>query len=79
MLNKILKILNGLVVLWRWFDGKKTVIGTIFLFIATIINEVVIAIIGLNFPWLVITAKVFSYFGLMFGGVGVTHKGVKKK
>lgn len=71
--------MNTLLKIWLWFDGKKTVFGTIFLGIAAIINDVLIGIIGLSCPQLVITAKVFAYFGLLFGGVGLRHKWVKKK
>ena len=61
----------------EWFNGKKTVIGSALLFLAVFGNEVLAGLWEFNPSWLTPAIKTCSWFGMLFGGVGLTHKAVK--
>ena len=61
----------------EWFNGKKTIIGTICLWVAAFIAQVALPELGLNVEFGESTISVLNWFGLAFGGVGLTHKGMK--
>ena len=66
-MNKVEKTINELI---SYFNGKKTTIGAILLFIAAMphMGEYT----GQS------AIDIIQYIGLAFTGVGVMHKGVKK-
>jgi hypothetical protein len=64
--------------LWKWFDGKKTNIGTIMLIAATVGEEVVTGIWGVDAKAAGKIIETLQWFGVAFGGVGLFHKGAKK-
>lgn len=62
---------------WNWLNGKKTVIGTICMIAAIILKDVLLGIWNCNPGWLEPTLKTLEYFGVLMGGVGMVHKGMK--
>ena len=56
---------------WEWFNGKKTVIGTVIILAAEGVK--------LFFPELIEPQKVefIQSVGMILGGVGLVHKGTK--
>ncbi len=70
----------------QWLNGKKTIIGSIFLFLAVFGTEVVQGIWGIKclpeatdcaYTWLQNTIDTCSWIGMAMGGVGLIHKGIK--
>jgi hypothetical protein len=55
---------------WNWLDGKKTIIGGILLFVATIMTQAAVPVP----PWVI---SAIQYAGEAFIGTGLTHKAVK--
>ncbi len=62
---------------WDWFNGKKTVIGTVCLFASAFITQVLIDIWGLDAEPLQHTRETLDWLGLILGGTGLMHKAVK--
>ena len=62
----------------EWFDGKKTIIGTVLLIGGAILTEVVMGIWGIDTAEVRNSASTANWFGLVMGGTGLTHKAVKK-
>lgn len=50
---------------WKWLDRKKTAIGTISLIASEIVPDPTVS-------------SILKGIGVLFGGVGVLHKTVKK-
>lgn len=63
--------------MWTWFNGKKTIIGTIILLISAIIEQVAVGIWGIQSDWLPKAVQTCDWIGMALGGVGLFHKGVK--
>lgn len=70
----------------QWLNGKKTIIGSIFLVLAVFGTEVMQNIwnmkclpdeINCAYGWLANTITTFNWIGMVMGGVGLTHKAVK--
>lgn len=61
----------------KWFDGKKTIIGGILLFIAGLFTDVLIGKLGLTDKWIIAAAEIMHYVGMGLAGVGLLHKGGK--
>ena len=55
--------------IWSWLDGKKRVIG-----MGLILVSKVVALAGAP-----AVAEVVEYAGMIIGGVGMAHKGVKSR
>lgn len=64
---------------WNFFNGKKTVIGLLCMYGVMFINEVVIDIWAIDSPALPKIAKTLGWLGLIIGGGGLIHKGIKVK
>ena len=62
-----------------WFNGKKTLIGTIMLWVGAFGSQVVIGVWGISDPLVPIAIETLNWFGMAFGGVGVAHKIAKRK
>jgi hypothetical protein len=64
--------------MWNWLNGKKVIIGSVFLVAAAFGQEVLLNIWQL---WPVILPKVIetcNWIGMALGGVGLIHKAVKR-
>lgn len=60
-----------------WFNGKKTVIATILFIISAFFDQVVIAQWGVTADWIPKLTGSMDWFGMILGGFGLTHKGIK--
>ncbi len=72
IINRILKE----VFMWEWLNGKKTVIGSVFLFIAL---NIATAFGWFSFDpaWLSTLITILTWIGNTLVGGGLTHKVVK--
>lgn len=62
----------------EWFNGKKTVIGACCLWVDALYQQVYQGIWHLPVTdWSTAGADTASWVGLVLGGVGLSHKGVK--
>ena len=69
--------MNWLQKLWAWFDGKKTLIGTIILFGSAFVSQVLMGIWKLPaYPWEQI-AMTMDWVGMAVAGLGAVHKAQK--
>lgn len=59
---------------WALLDGKKTLIGTVLLFIGAFITEMLIGNWQLSIASLPKIASTFNWFGMAMGGIGMAHK-----
>lgn len=73
------KFLTELTVLWRFLNGRKTVIGAFCGTLAGFLSQVVVGIWGVEGPWVVPTIDTLLWFTMAFGGTGLVHKGVKMR
>jgi hypothetical protein len=64
--------------MWEKLNGNKTIIGGIMLFVASMINIVLVQKYSINPQWLLITLDFVQYIGDAIVGGGVLHKVVKK-
>lgn len=65
--------------LWKFLDSKKTTIGAALFLAATIISAMAGIWAGDNPPeWIAKVIETLNWFGGMFSGVGLAHKGIKK-
>jgi hypothetical protein len=55
---------------WNWLNGKKTVIGGVLLFVATVMTQAAVPVA----PWIIM---VIQYSGEAILGTGLVHKAVK--
>jgi len=62
---------------WTWLDGKKVVIGTVALLFGAVLEQVVVGIWGVDLPWIPKATQTADWVGMVFGGVGLTHKIIK--
>ncbi len=60
-----------------WFNGKKTVIATALFIISAFFDQVVIAQWGVSADWIPKLTGTLDWVGMILGGVGLTHKGIK--
>lgn len=65
--------------IWTFFNGKKTTIGAVILFIAVFLNEVVGGIWGVDAPSLHKAIQTLNWIGMPLTAGGVFHKAVKPK
>src|SRR3972149_506606 len=61
----------------EWFNGKKTIIGSIMMTIAIFLTEVVIGIWAADWVWLPGVISTLNWVGMLLGGTGLIHKGIK--
>lgn len=63
----------------EWWNGKKTIIGAIALFVAeSFIGGLLINELGFSPDWLIVAQKIGFWIGTVLVPVGLAHKGVKK-
>jgi hypothetical protein len=60
-----------------FFNGKKTIIGSILMTLAIIITEVLVGIWGVEGEWIAPTVKTLNWIGMLLGGTGLLHKAMK--
>ena len=63
---------------WNWLNGKKSVIGSICLWIGTIGLPFIIGE-GYNPAWIDTLARVLTWLGGIMTPLGVGHKAIKKR
>ena len=63
--------------LWRWLDGRKTIIASILLIAAAFLEQVVQGQWGVQSQLLARVTSTLDWFGMVIGGIGITHKGMK--
>ena len=63
--------------LWGWFSGKKTGLGAAALMLAVLLQDVIVGEFGFSAPWIDGAVGTLEKLGVLFGGVGLTHKAVK--
>jgi len=66
--------------LWKYFDGRKTVIGTCMLCAQAFSDQVLMGIweVGAESWAMLNTTDTLAWLGMAFGGVGLGHKIVKR-
>ncbi len=64
--------------IWGFLSGKKTVIGSICLWIAGVFLPFVINDLGFNPEWFGTLNSILSWVGGILTPLGVGHKAVKK-
>lgn len=62
-----------------WFDGKKTTIGAILLFIATFLSEVIVNKWDVQVDWMTPLIETLNWLGMALTGLGLGHKAMKGK
>jgi len=62
---------------WEYFNGKKTLIAAGVLILSVFLSEVIVGIWGFNPDWMGNLIRTLDWFGMVFGGAGLTHKGFK--
>lgn len=62
----------------NFFNGKKTIIGSIFMTLSIILTEVVVGIWEVEGWWIAPAVKTLSWAGMLMGGTGLIHKAAKK-
>lgn len=62
---------------WEFLNGNKTNIAAVVLVISVFLSEVIVGIWGYDPDWMGNTIRTLDWFGMILGGVGLTHKGVK--
>lgn len=60
------------------FDGYKTLIAAVCMYVAIFLTEVVVGIWDVKIEALPMVIKTLNWTGLALGGVGLGHKGVKQ-
>ena len=66
----------------EWLNGRKTIIGAAFLFVAAFVDQVVMGPIHATYPmpeWVPLIGVVAEWIGMAFAGTGMAHKYVKKR
>lgn len=66
--------MNIILKLWNFFNGKKTVIGAVLLFLAEAMEKVLIGIWHVDAPWILPAIATLKWAGMAFVGGGVWHK-----
>ena len=61
----------------EFFNGKKTIIAAVMLVISAFLEQVVVGQWGVQASWIAQVIGTLDWFGMILGGVGLTHKGVK--
>jgi len=64
--------------MWNWLNGKKVIIGTVFLILAAFGQEVLLNVWRLWPEILPKAIETFNWLGMALGGVGLIHKAQKK-
>lgn len=64
--------------IWNYLNGKKTSIGTAAFIAACVMNEVVKGIWHVEHPFIDPSIETLNWVGMVFGGIGLTHKAMKK-
>jgi len=65
--------------LWDWFNGKKTNIGAVLLFVAVFFTEVLVGKWNLAGTWVQPLIETLNWIGMALTGGGLVHKAVKYK
>ena len=60
-----------------WFNGKKTIIGSVLMTASIILTEVVVGIWMVEGDWIAPTVKTLNWVGMLLGGTGLIHKAMK--
>lgn len=63
--------------MWKFLNGKKTGIGAGALMLAVFLSDVVAGTMGVTADWIPKAVAILEWVGVMFGGTGLAHKGVK--
>lgn len=61
-----------------WWSGKKTIIGSIFLWVGTVGLPFVISTFNLEYDWLTQVVSIVVWIGGILTPLGITHKAIKK-
>ncbi len=69
--------MNDLKNLWLYFDGKKTNIGAVLLFLSTLITQWLIGVNHFDPSWLDTVVLNLNYIGGVLTVGGLTHQAVK--
>jgi len=63
---------------WTWFNEKKTTIGAALFFAAMLLQKMGEIWLGTESPdWIPKLIESLEWFGGIFSGIGLSHKGVK--
>lgn len=63
--------------LFTYIDGKKTLIGSAFLFAAVFLSEVIVGMWSYTPDWIVPMQQTFEWVGMTITGIGGGHKILK--
>lgn len=70
--------MDTIIQIWNWLSGKKTVIGSICLWIAGVFMPFIINDLGINPAWFDTLISVLSWVGGILTPLGVVHKAAKR-
>lgn len=60
-----------------WFNGKKTVIAAAVFILSAFFDQVIVAQWDITAAWIPKFTGTLDWFGMVLGGFGLTHKGIK--
>lgn len=61
----------------EYFNGKKTTIGAIILFLATFLSEVIVSKWNVQVDWMQPLIETLNWVGMAMTGLGLGHKAMK--
>lgn len=64
--------------MWKWLDGKKTIIGSVALIVAAFLEQVIRGELQVTATWVPQAIAILQWFGMILGGVGLGHKVTKQ-
>lgn len=62
---------------WEWWNGKKTLVGSVLLLASAFCTQVLVGIWEWNPWWMDKTVLTLDWVGMIVTGGGLAHKGVK--
>ena len=63
---------------WTWWDGKKTIIGTVCLWIGyAVIGDLLMGQLAFNPEWLATVQSILTWIGTFLAPLGLAHKVAK--
>lgn len=65
--------------IWKFFDGKKRIIGAVFTVIALFLTEFIVGIWEYDPEWMDKLIRSCLWIAGVFGGTGAIHAGVKSR
>ncbi len=63
--------------LWEYFNGYKTNLAAGILILSVFLSEVIVGIWSVEASWMNNIIRTLDWFGMILGGTGLTHKGIK--